>query len=151
MGEQGQPAVEEPRQPVCLPDGSIAYPAKADYKAIGTAQAAADFDAGLGGGWKFNADEMDVFLKKLNAEVDRVSKMSNRADVMNKVEPAGGDIASVQNAKVVNNSGALYKASIDSAVAYLTAYCDHCEQVRKAYLDRDDAAIATLRSIGKDA
>jgi hypothetical protein len=137
--------------PVCLPDGSIAYPAKADYKAIGSQQSAADFNAALSGGWRFNAGEMSVFLKSLDDEADRLRTMSNRAEVLSQVEPAGGDIASKQSADAVNNSGALCQASIASALNYLTSYRDHNRQVQKAYLDQDEAALEVLRGTRKDA
>jgi hypothetical protein len=137
--------------PVCLPDGSIAYPATADYKAVGTGQAAADFNAAVGRGWKFNDAEMGPYLAALDAEVERLRGMRRNAESLNKIRPPGGEIASRQAAEVMNRSGAMCQASIQSALNYLTAYVDHNHQVRDAYLRQDDAALDTLRGPGKDA
>ena len=151
MAEPAQPSPAPQRMPVCLPDGSIAYPPTADYKAIGTGQAAADFNAAVGRGWKFNDAEMGPYLDALYAEVERLKLMSRHADSLNKIRPPGAEIASQQAAEVMNRSGAMCQASIQSALNYLTAYVDHNHQVRDAYLRQDDAALDALRGPGKVA
>jgi hypothetical protein len=124
--------------PVCLPDGS-------------TGQAAADFNAAVGRGWKFNDAEMGPYLNALDAEVERLKGMRGDADSLNKIRPPGGEIASQQAAEVMNRSGAMCQASIQSALNYLTAYVDHNHQVRNAYLRQDNAALDALRGPRKDA
>jgi hypothetical protein len=96
VAEPAQPSPAPQRMPVCLPDGSIAYPATADYKAIGTGQAAADFNAAVGRGWKFSDADMGAYLNALDAEGERLNAMSRHAESLNKIRPPGGEIASQQ-------------------------------------------------------
>jgi hypothetical protein len=78
-----------------LPAGRVdCVPATADYEAIGTGQAAADFNAAVGRGWKFNDADMGAYLNALDAEGERLNAMSRHAESLNKIRPPGGEIAS---------------------------------------------------------
>ena len=122
-----------------------------DYKALGTAQAKADFAAAANsGGWEFDPDAMDSVISKLEGLLDDdLVRARQEAQVVMQLRAPGGEIVSTDFARAAVRSTTAYNDFLDGVAKYLKSYVDTLNDVKKAYVNRDHAAIEALRGSGK--
>ncbi|WP_091611663.1 PE domain-containing protein [Amycolatopsis saalfeldensis] len=122
-----------------------------DYKALGTAQAKADFAAAANsGGWEFDPDAMDKVIQKLEGLLDDdLDEAQRHAQVIMQIRPPGGENVSNSFANAAIQSANQYNGFLQGAVNFLMSYVDVLKQVKTAYEKQDHAAIDALRGSGK--
>ncbi|MFC9250570.1 hypothetical protein [Amycolatopsis thailandensis] len=122
-----------------------------NYGELGKGQAQADFAAAsANGGWEFDPEAMDKVIKSLEDSLENeFREAQTHASWLNQIKPPGDEVGSQGYVVAANNSGASYQAFLDGAWKYTNAYLDTLKKIRTAYVEQDQAALDSLRQIGK--
>ncbi len=122
-----------------------------NYGELGGGQAKADFaSASANGGWEFDPEAMDAVIKSLEECIENnFGRAKTEAEWLTQIKPPGAEVGSEGYTTAAINSGRSYQVFLEGARQYTVAYLETLRKIRTAYQEQDQAAIDTLRQIGK--
>lgn len=122
-----------------------------DYKALGTAQAKADFAAAANSGtWEFDPNAIKNVIQKLEGCLDDEFDRARRAfRKVKAIASPGAEYVSTRYVDAAKRASGEYETFLIGAVNYISSYIDTLRQIQTAYVNQDHAAMDAFRESGK--